>query len=331
MAVTTLASTVIKVRGKPVTVPSVNIEGRTVLATGTWLNVATVQDEELVIGDVVPNPESFVAKLKHSGLGVDLLTFIQTPPDVVPRYPYYFEWDNFAIMPITSYADWWDHRVEASVRRAVRKASKSGVTVKVADLDDAFIHGICLINDETPIRQGRRFWHYRKSQDEVRSENTTYPGRNLFLGAYYDNELIGYMRLIFSGELASTVQILSMMKHYDKRPQNALIARAVEECAGRGIRHLMYCNYVYRDPASSLTEFKRRNGFEKVQFPRYYVPLTVKGDFALRLGFHHRLSDRIPLTLLRRLVSMRTWWNEHSPRLRRGRGAPGCLPSVLQH
>jgi hypothetical protein len=312
MTIATTARTVISVRGKPVTVPSVRIDDRTVLTTRTWLKVATIQDEELVIGEVVPNPESFIGQVKRTGLDVDLLTFIQKPPDVVPRFGYPFEWENFAIVPVTSYAEWWDHQVEPSVRRAVRKAVKSGVTVKVAEFDDAFVRGICRINDETPIRQSRRFWHYRKSFDDVRRENSTYPGRNLFLGAYYEDELIGYVRLIFAGELASTVQILSMMKHYDKRPQNALIAKAVEECANRGLRYLMYCNYVYRDPASSLTEFKRRNGFEKVQFPRYYVPLTWKGYWALRLGLHHRLVERIPVTVVRRLLSIRSWWYERA-------------------
>ena len=76
-----------------------------------------------------------------------------------------------------------------------------------------------------------------------------------------------------------------MMKHYDKRPANALIAKAVEICEQEGISHLMYCNYVYNDPKSSLTEFKRRNGFEKVLLPRYYIPLTPKGKIALRLAF----------------------------------------------
>jgi len=47
----------------------------------------------------------------------------------------------------------------------------------------------------------------------------------------------------------------------------------------------MYCNYIYNDPKSSLTEFKRRNGFEQVLLPRYYIPLTLKGKIALRWDF----------------------------------------------
>ena len=74
------------------------------------------------------------------------------------------------------------------------------------------------------------------------------------------------------------------MKHFDKRPTNALIAKAVEICEQRGFAYLTYCNYVYNDPDSSLTEFKRRNGFEQVLVPRYYIPLTLQGRIALKLG-----------------------------------------------
>ena len=55
----------------------------------------------------------------------------------------------------------------------------------------------------------------------------------------------------------------------------------------------MYCNYVYNDPNSSLTEFKRRNGFEKVLLPRYYIPLTLKGKLAQRCQFHRAGSPRV--------------------------------------
>jgi hypothetical protein len=177
-------------------------------------------------------------------------------------------------------------------------------------LDEAFVKGIASINDETPIRQGRAFWHYQKSLDEVHRENSTYPERNIFLGAYYQGEMIGFIRIICVGKVASLVQLLSMIKHYDKRPANAMIAKAVETCAQRGMSHLMYCNYIYNDPNSSLTEFKRRNGFEQVLVPRYYIPLTLKGKLALKLGFHHGLKGLIPKPLFVQLLKIRNSWYE---------------------
>ena len=299
----------IHVKGKPVRVPAAQIDGRTVLATGKWLEIATVQDEELTETESVADPESFLSQLKESGLNADIFTFSQKLWDTTPKYSYPLEWDNWAVIPITTYAD-WEKRAESSVRRAVRRAAKLGVVVKVAEFDDAFVKGIVNINNETPVRQGRTFWHFQKSFEAVKQENSTYPGRNTFLGAYLENELIGFVRIIHAGKVASLVQILSMMKHYDKRPTNALIAKAVEVCAEKGIPYLMYCNYVYNDPNSSLTEFKRRNGFEKVLVPRYYIPLTSKGKAAMKLGLHRGLTQRIPKPILIRLLGIRNSWYE---------------------
>lgn len=300
--------TEIRVKGKAVYVPSAQIDGRTVLSTGNWLKMAAVQDEELTEGETVANAGSFVSQLKESGLNADIFTFAQKLQDATPKYTFHLEWDNLAIIPITSFSEWWERRVESSVRRAVRKAAKLGLVVKLVEVDDEFVKGIVSINNETPVRQGRAFWHFQKSFEDVKQENSTYPGRNIFLGAYYEDELVGFIRLITVNNEASIIQVLSKTKHFDKRPTNALIAKAVEICVQRGISNLTYCNYVYNDPESSLTEFKRRNGFEKVLVPRYYIPLTLKGKVALRLGTHHGLANLIPKPLFKKLLRIRSLW-----------------------
>jgi hypothetical protein len=70
----------------------------------------------------------------------------------------------------------------------------------------------------------------------------------------------------------------------------------------------MYYSYIYNDPNSSLTEFKRRNGFEKVLLPRYFIPLTLKGRGALNLGLHRELAQNLPKPLLIELLKMRNLW-----------------------
>lgn len=300
--------TAISVRGKPTFVPSAAIDGRTIISTGRWLKIATVQDEDLIEDDTVSNPDSFVCRLKESGLDADIFTFAQRLSETNPRYKYNNEWDNFAVIPITSFSEWWEKKVESSVRRAVRKAAKLGLVVRQAEFDDDFIKGIVEINNESEIRQGREFWHFQKPFEAVKLENETYPGRNLFLGAYLGEELVGFIRIIHGGKQANIIQILSKMKHYDKRPQNALIAKAVEICEQRGFSNLTYCNYVYNDPDSSLTEFKRRNGFQQIVVPRYYLPLTLKGQIALKFGLHHGAMKLIPRPVYKRLLELRTSW-----------------------
>lgn len=304
-----IGKTQIHVKGKPVSVASVQLDSRTVIRADKWLRIATLHDEDLIEGETVSEPASFVERLKSTGLNADVFTFAQKVPDTTPRYTYHLEWDNLAVIPITSFADWWENRVEPSVRRAVRKATKAGVVTKVAEFDDEFVRGIVSINNETPLRQGKAFWHFQKSFEAVKQENSTYRDRNTFLGAYFDNELIGFIRLTYVDNTASIIQILSKTKYFDKRPANALVAKAVEVCVQRGIAHLVYCNYVYNDPKSSLTEFKRRNGFEKVLVPRYYIPLTFKGKAALRMGLHRRLVERIPKPMLTQLLRIRSFWS----------------------
>ncbi len=91
------------------------------------------------------------------------------------------------------------------------------------------------------------------------------------------------------------MHILSMIQHRDKAPTNALIAQAVRSCAERRIPCLWYGNFFHgRTQRDSLADFKRHNGFQKVDLPRYYVALTAAGRMALRLGLHHTRTDWIP-------------------------------------
>ena len=94
------------------------------------------------------------------------------------------------------------------------------------------------------------------------------------------------------------MQIISMIRHRDKAPTNALVAQAVRSCAERGIAYLWYANFSYgKKQPDSLADFKRHNGFQKVELPRYYIPLTFAGGLpsgwdcttAALIGFLSRL------------------------------------------
>jgi hypothetical protein len=100
-----------------------------------------------------------------------------------------------------------------------------------------------------------------------------------------------------------------MMRHRDKAPTNALIAQAVRSCADRGISYLWYANFSYGNKQrDTLADFKRHNRFEKVELPRYYVPLTLTGRMALRLGLHHGVLDWIPESIASRYRKIRSLW-----------------------
>jgi hypothetical protein len=294
--------------GKSIRLPSVCVDDRTVIAQGQWLKIAAVMDEEFVEGEVVPDPEQFCAKVRGSNLGADVFTFAQKVPDLTPRQPYLLEWDDAAVLPISTFEDWWTNRATYDVRKAVKRAKKLGVVVDTAEFNDAFVHGICRIYNEDPVRQGTAFWHYQKPFDLVKKENGTYLERSAFIGAYYEGELIGFIRMVYVDTIARTLQVISRRQHFDKKPTNALIAKAVEICEAKGVSHLVYGHYAYNNHHSSLTEFKRRHGFEQVLLPRYYVPLTSKGILALKLKLHRGLVHRIPRSLADPIRKIRRVW-----------------------
>src|SRR5277367_1830405 len=102
-----ISHTEIRVKGKAIPVPSTDIDGRTVITTGNWLKIAAVREEELVEGDTVAQPESFLLQLKGSGLKADIFTFAQRLPDTTPKYSYITEWDNAAVIPTANFSHWW--------------------------------------------------------------------------------------------------------------------------------------------------------------------------------------------------------------------------------
>jgi hypothetical protein len=142
----------------------------------------------------------------------------------------------------------------------------------------------------------------------VYEDTATYIEDSTFIGAYQGEELIGFIKLVTdqSGLQCGVMNILSKMAHKDKSPTNALLAQAVRSCAERGISNLVYANYGYGNKSQdSLSDFKERNGFKRVDIPRYYVPLTGIGSMALHLGLHHRLIDRFPESVAGKLRGLR--------------------------
>lgn len=269
--------------------------------------MGAVKSEEFVLPDPANDPESILASVKSRGLAVDIFTFMQRPPDVTPRFPYRMRWDNVAALPLLGYEEWWEKRLNQDTRRCVRVAAKRGLTVQLVPFDDALCEGIRGIYNETPIRQGRKFWHYGKAFDAVKSENSTYLDRCDFIGAYFGPELVGFLKLVYTGQTAGIMQILSKTSHYDRRPMNALMAKAVEICNQKKLQFLQYRKYNYnKGLPDSMAEFKRRNGFEQINVPRYYVPLSMKGRLALSLNLHLDAAEILPPKLVTAAKSVRS-------------------------
>ena len=280
---------------------TMEINGEKIMVEGKILRIAKLEQEWC---DDAGDPEILAAALRNTADGPDILTFTQRLPDLEPKYGYQMELESMAVLPIKSYALWWEKQIERQARNKIRKAQKKGVVVRSTDFDDRLVHGMTLIFNETPIRQGRRFSHYGKDFETIKRQFSRFLFREEIFGAYLGDELVGFIFLADAGRYAFLGQIISKIACRDLAPNNALLAKAVERCAERGFPYLVYALWL----DDSLGGFKRSNGFQRFDLPRYFVPLTKKGKLALKFGLHRGWKGAVPEQLRRPLKKLRRRW-----------------------
>jgi hypothetical protein len=284
------------------------VRGKDIRIKGGLIRIADIDGDGYVFLD---DPEAALAELSRSGARIDLFTFMQKLSETSPRYAYPMEWDNVAAVPVSTFDHWWTRQVNDKTRNMVRRSGKRGVTVREVPFDDALVRGITAIYNETPIRQGRPFWNYGKDFETVRREAGTFLDLSVFIGAFLGESLIGFAKLVHDEDRgqADLMHIVSLIQYRDSAPTNALIAQAVRSCADRAIPYLNYSKFSYgKKERDTLSDFKQHNGFQRIEVPRYYVPLTGKGRIALHLGLHHKLADHLPEPVLTRLRKLRNHW-----------------------
>ncbi len=281
---------------------------RKIKIVGRILRIARLDADKY---QYLSDPEPLIQGLRRSGKRIDMFTFLQGLPESAPRYRYPMEWDNLAVLTISSFDNWWNKQIGFKARNKAKQAEKKGVVIREVPFDDKLVRGVVDIYNEVPVRQGRPFPHYGKDFDTVYREEATYLDSSTFIGAFHGEELIGFVKLVADEAhvQAGLMNIVSKIQHRDKAPTNALIAQAVRSCAERGIAYMVYSNFAYGNrQRDSIIDFKERNGFKRVDVPRYYVPLTSLGSVAFRLGLHRRLVDRIPETLVAKVREFRNNW-----------------------
>jgi hypothetical protein len=261
--------------------------------------------------DVVPL-NRFIEKLMERG--IDIFTFIErrwcyTIPK--PSNSWVRTEDNVGLLQVTTYDRWWEN-IGKKTRNMVRKAEKTGIKTGVVEPNEKLAGGVWKIYNETPIRQERAFPHYGASMQTV-------TGRVLlaqdctFIGAFFQDELAGFIQLVHGDKIAIISQILSLQKHSDKAVNNALVAKAVEVCATKKIGWLMY-GRIGNHP--SLDNFKQNNGFTKFSLTRYHVPITKKGRIAIKIGLHREIKDILPQPIKYPLIPIYNWVSRNKIRIK---------------
>ncbi|HEY6768051.1 MAG TPA: hypothetical protein VI386_25125 [Candidatus Sulfotelmatobacter sp.] len=292
----------------------IEILGKNLKIQGQLLKIARLDGEKFLF---LEEPEPLIERLRKAGSGADLFTFIQKASEPTPKYRYPLEWDNLAALPVSTFAHWWDKQIGFKARNKAKQAEKRGVTLREVPFDGNLIHGIWEIYNETPVRQGKPFSHYGMTLEQIRRYAETFLEQSVFIGAFFEEKMIGFVKLTIDDTRtqAGLMHIVSMVAHRDKAPTNALIASAVRSCAERQIPFLVYSNFAYgKKQSDSLSDFKERNGFQRIDVPRYYVPLTPVGAAAFRLGLHKRLADHVPESVMAKMREFRNAWYSRKSR-----------------
>jgi hypothetical protein len=291
----------IRRKGVPIRLDAVRAEEKAFIISGRYIRTASLKDEWQ---EDIDNPETVIRELRTAAGKIDLLRFWQRIPESEPKYGYYYERRDVAAIPLSDYKHWFEKQINPKARNKVRKSAKLGVVIEQTELTNELVRGIMGIFNQSPVRRGKRFWHYGKDFETVRKEMSLDPNESIFITAYYKEELIGFVKLLFADRYALLTVILDRLNHRDKAPMNGMIAKAVEICAARKVPYVVY--YMWRRAGHS--DFQESTGFERIPIPEYFVPLTFKGRMALRLGLHKGLKGLIPEKAMTLLLAIRAKW-----------------------
>ena len=279
----------------------------------SFAKLASYFDINEYLRDFVPT-EYFLKKLNERG--IDIFTFVERKCCFNlsnPSKNWARAGEIIGMLHLGTYEKWWKS-VGKKTRNMVRKAEKNGITARVVEPSEMLAEGIWKIYNETPTRQARSFPHYGQplksvTEGVLHSENTT------FVGAFLEDELVGFILLVRGNNIAIIAQILSLQKHWNKAINNILVAKTIEVCATKQVQWIMY-GRMGNHP--SLDTFKKSNNFQEFAFTRYYIPLTRKGQILITMGLHRNLKDALPLWLKKPLFPIFNWVSRNKQRIKLG-------------
>jgi hypothetical protein len=282
------------------------IDDKEIKITGKLIKTAELKEDW---DEDIEDPQTFIKSLESSGIKADIFTFMQRLPESKPKYHYYMEWDSIAAIPITTYENWLKKQIVQNSRKKIGLAQRKGVTIKRIDFSDELVKGILDIYHETPILQGKPNRQYHTDFETAKRLNATFLDRAQFIGAFYNDELIAYIKLVLAGRFMRTMGILVKAAHRDKGPMNLLIAKAVEICIEKKMPYLTYAKFNYGKRGSEkLKEFKKNLGFESIILPRYYIPLNAWGEITLKMKLHHEIVEYFPKKIIDIAIRFRSYW-----------------------
>src|SRR6266436_8359991 len=97
----------------------INIHGVSIRVEGRLLRTARLERERY---EGLADPKLVLDGLRRCEHRVDLFTFMQRLPEIEPKYSYPMEWDNLAVLPVSTFDHWWNHQIRSFPRNRARQA-----------------------------------------------------------------------------------------------------------------------------------------------------------------------------------------------------------------
>src|SRR5437879_4566752 len=114
------------------------VSGKDIQVQGRLVRIGRLDGDTFKFLD---DPEVVIDGLRRVGERVDLFTFMQRLPETSPVLGYPMEWDNLAVLPITTFDYWFRKTIRCKVRNMIRKSEKHGVVVREVPFDDVLVRG----------------------------------------------------------------------------------------------------------------------------------------------------------------------------------------------
>src|SRR4051794_11853829 len=115
----------------------VTICGRDFNVAGRLIRTARLEGDSYKF---LEDPEAFVEGFQKARDRVDLFTFTQRLPEASPKYAYPWEWDNLAVLPLSTFDTWWSE-IGFKARNKAKQAEKKGVVIREVPFDETLVQG----------------------------------------------------------------------------------------------------------------------------------------------------------------------------------------------
>ena len=103
----------------------VTVYGKEIRICGRFLRIAQLEGDGY---EFLADPDTMIDALRRSSVSIDLFTFLQKLPDTSPKYSYPMEWDNLAVVPVSTFEHWWTRQIRPEARNGPGRRKRRGLS-----------------------------------------------------------------------------------------------------------------------------------------------------------------------------------------------------------